>query len=83
MLLFTVLYFTDASITDTETLTCLGSLCLLLGAFLGLSLGGTIGYFINRAPDLGPRILHTILPIKNKASNDWPYAWIPITGPDP
>lgn len=82
MLLFTVFYFSDATITDTETLACLGSLCLILGVFLGLSLGVTIGYFINLAPDLEPRILHTILPIKNKASNDWPHAWIPVKGPD-
>jgi len=44
-------------------------------------LGGTTGYAINPARDLGPRIMHAILPIKDKASNDWSYSWIPIIGP--
>ncbi len=48
---------------------------------LGLSLGGPTGYAINPARDLGPRIVHASLPIKNKGSSDWPYAWIPITAP--
>ena len=85
VLLFTILYFTGASITDTETLVGLGSLGALPVAFLvwsiGLSLGGTTGYAINPARDLGPRIMHAILPIKNKASSDWSYAWIPVLGP--
>ncbi len=85
VLLFTILYFTGASITDTETLVGLGSLGALPVAFLvwsiGLSLGGTTGYAINPARDLGPRIIHAILPIKNKASSDWSYAWIPVLGP--
>lgn len=46
---------------------------------IGLSLGGTTGYAINPARDLGPRIMHAILPIKG--SNDWSYAWVPILGP--
>jgi glycerol uptake facilitator protein len=48
---------------------------------IGLSLGGTTGYAINPARDLGPRIMHTLLPIKNKDNNDWQYAWIPVVGP--
>lgn len=52
---------------------------LVLG--LGLSLGGATGYAINPARDLGPRIIHAILPIKDKRSSDWSYAWIPIVGP--
>ena len=48
---------------------------------IGLSLGGTTGYAINPARDLGPRIMHAILPIKGKGSSDWGYAWIPIVGP--
>ena len=63
----------------------LGSLGALPVAFLvwaiGLSLGGTTGYAINPARDLGPRIMHAILPIKEKASNDWGYSWIPVLGP--
>jgi glycerol uptake facilitator protein len=47
----------------------------------GMSLGGTTGYAINPARDLGPRIMHAILPMKGKGSSDWGYAWIPIVGP--
>ncbi len=48
---------------------------------IGLSLGGTTGYAINPARDLGPRIAHSILPIANKGTSDWGYAWVPILGP--
>lgn len=48
---------------------------------LGLSLGGPTGYAINPARDLGPRIMHFILPIPNKRDCDWKYAWVPIVGP--
>lgn len=52
---------------------------LVLG--IGLSLGGTTGYAINPARDLGPRIAHAILPIPDKRDSDWGYAWIPVVGP--
>lgn len=48
---------------------------------IGLSLGGTTGYAINPARDLGPRIAHALLPIPNKQGSDWGYAAIPIVGP--
>jgi glycerol uptake facilitator protein len=48
---------------------------------IGLSLGGTTGFAINPARDLGPRIAHAILPIHGKGSSDWGYAWIPVIGP--
>jgi glycerol uptake facilitator len=48
---------------------------------IGLSLGGTTGYAINPARDLGPRIAHAILPIAGKGSSDWGYAAIPVIGP--
>lgn len=48
---------------------------------LGLSLGGPSGYALNPARDLGPRIIHAILPIANKGDSDWGYAWVPIVGP--
>lgn len=48
---------------------------------IGLSLGGTTGYAINPARDLGPRIAHFILPIPGKGPSDWKYAWIPVAGP--
>ena len=48
---------------------------------IGLSLGGTTGYAINPARDLGPRLAHALLPIPGKGSSDWSYAWIPVVGP--
>jgi glycerol uptake facilitator protein len=48
---------------------------------IGLSLGGTTGFAINPARDLGPRIAHAILPIPGKGSSDWSYSWIPVVGP--
>lgn len=48
---------------------------------IGFSLGATTGYAINPARDLGPRIMHSILPIPNKSDSDWSYAWIPVVGP--
>ncbi|MDL5200304.1 MIP/aquaporin family protein [Streptomyces sp. ALI-76-A] len=53
----------------------------LLVVGIGLSLGGPTGYAINPARDLGPRIVHTFLPIPNKGGSDWGYAWIPVVGP--
>jgi len=48
---------------------------------IGISIGGPTGYAINPARDLGPRIMHFILPIKGKRDSDWKYAWVPIVGP--
>jgi glycerol uptake facilitator protein len=48
---------------------------------IGLALGGPTGYAINPARDLGPRIMHFLLPIKNKRDSDWKYSWVPILGP--
>lgn len=53
----------------------------LLVLSIGLSLGGPTGYAINPTRDLGPRIMHAILPLGKKGSSDWSYAWIPIIGP--
>ncbi|MCO5239462.1 MAG: aquaporin family protein [Chitinophagaceae bacterium] len=52
---------------------------LVLG--IGLSLGGPTGYAINPARDLGPRVIHALLPIKNKRDSDWRYSWVPVVGP--
>jgi glycerol uptake facilitator protein len=52
---------------------------LVLG--IGLSLGGPTGYAINPARDLGPRIMHAVLPIPGKGTSDWGYSWIPVVGP--
>jgi len=60
----------------------LGALPVALVVFsIGMSLGGTTGYAINPARDLAPRIVHTLLPLKNKDANDWSYSWIPALGP--
>ncbi len=53
----------------------------LLVVAIGMSLGGLTGYAINPARDLGPRIIHALVPIKHKGTSDWGYAWIPIAGP--
>lgn len=53
----------------------------LLIIAIGVSLGGTTGYAINPARDLGPRIAHFLLPIAGKGHSDWAYSWIPVLGP--
>lgn len=56
----------------------------LVGALvwgIGLCLGGTTGYAINPARDLGPRLAHALLPVAGKGHSDWSYAWIPVFGP--
>jgi glycerol uptake facilitator protein len=85
VLVFVIFYFTNAEITNQKSPIGLGSLGALPVAFLvwaiGLSLGGTTGYAINPARDFGPRIVHALLPIKEKGSSNWKYAWVPILGP--
>nr|WP_276899562.1 MIP/aquaporin family protein [Pedobacter kyonggii] len=87
VLIFVIFYFTDASMGTKETVTPigLGSMGAIPVAFLvwviGLALGGTTGYAINPARDLGPRIIHFLIPMKGKGSSDWGYAWVPIVGP--
>jgi glycerol uptake facilitator protein len=68
----------------TEGLGESGTLVLIVSLLvvgIGLSLGGPTGYAINPARDLGPRLAHTFLPIPNKGTSDWGYAWIPVAGP--
>ncbi len=86
VLVFCVFYFSEAEINDgTGTTVGMGSIGAIPVAFvvwgIGLSLGGTTGYAINPARDLGPRIVHSLLPIKGKIGSDWGYSWIPIVGP--
>ena len=82
-LVFGVFYIAGAHINDVEvklgSLDALPVALLVLG--IGLSLGGPTGYAINPARDLGPRIMHFILPIKDKGSSGWGYSWIPVVGP--
>ena len=53
----------------------------LLVVVIGMSLGGPTGYAINPARDLGPRIMHFVLPIAGKGDSDWSYSWVPVVGP--
>lgn len=78
VLVFAV-FFLAAPSSSLGALDALPVALLVLG--LGLSLGGPTGYAINPSRDLGPRILHAILPIRNKGGSDWNYAWVPIAGP--
>jgi glycerol uptake facilitator len=79
VLVFGVLaFFADKATAGTG----LGALLVGLLVFgIGLSLGGPTGYAINPARDLGPRIMHAILPIAGKGPSDWGYAWIPVVAP--
>lgn len=85
VLLFTIFYIAGAEITPAKTPIGLGSVgaipVALLVWVIGLSLGGTTGYAINPARDLGPRFMHMLLPIKGKGTSDWAYAWIPVIAP--
>ncbi len=85
VLIFVIFHFTEGYISSDNTPIGLGSIGAIPVAFLvwviGLSLGGVTGYAINPVRDLGPRIIHSLLPIPNKGKTDWTYAWIPILGP--
>ncbi len=85
VLIFAIFHFTDAQFGPEKTPIGMGSLGAIPVAFLvwsiGLSLGGTTGYAISPARDLGPRIMHYLLPIRGKGSSNWAYAWIPVAGP--
>ncbi len=85
VLIFVIFYITGAEFGTEKTPIGLGSVGALPVTFLvwviGLSLGGTTGYAINPARDLGPRIVHSLLPMPGKGSSNWGYAWIPVVGP--
>ena len=77
-----VLFILTMGLTKGLALNPLGILLVaLLVVGIGLSLGGPTGYAINPARDLGPRIVHALLPLPNKGRSDWGYAWIPVVGP--
>ncbi|RRQ47534.1 aquaporin family protein [Maribacter algicola] len=82
-LVFGVFYIAGGALANEPI--SLGSLDALPVALLvmgiGFGLGGPTGYAINPARDLGPRIMHAILPLKNKGKSDWSYAWVPVVGP--
>lgn len=85
VLIFVIFYISGGEMGSDKTPVGLGSVGALPVAFLvwgiGLSLGGTTGYAINPVRDLGPRIMHSILPINGKGTSNWKYAWIPVIGP--
>ena len=78
ILVFGVLFMVKPA-NSLGALDALPVALLVLG--IGLSLGEPTGYAINPARDLGPRIMHAILPIKGKGTSDWSYSWIPVIGP--
>ncbi len=78
VLIFTILFL----IAPSNSLGALDGLPVAFIVFaIGLSLGGPTGYAINPARDLGPRIVHALLPIGKKGSSDWAYSWVPVLGP--
>lgn len=87
VLLFAVFYIVapEMVIEQQNVSFGLGSLGAIPVAFIvwviGLCLGGTTGYAINPARDMGPRIVHRLLPIRNKNNSDWEYSWVPVLGP--
>ncbi|MGP3988918.1 MIP/aquaporin family protein [Streptomyces sp. 3N207] len=76
---------TQGLVKDVDGTVGLGKMGALITALvvvgIGLSLGGPTGYAINPVRDLGPRIIHAVLPLPNKGGSDWSYAWVPVVGP--
>jgi glycerol uptake facilitator protein len=87
VLVFLVLTFGTNGSSDGVTIAkggmaALGALPVALVVFaIGMGLGGTTGYAINPARDLGPRIIHALLPVPGKGASDWGYSWVPVVGP--
>ena len=82
LLIFVILAIGNAENTPAVGMGGLGSFpTAMLIMAVGMSLGGTTGYSLNPARDLGPRIAHALLPIKGKGGSDWGYSWVPVLGP--
>lgn len=82
ILILVILFLAERGNTSEVGLGSIGALPVaLLVVVIGMALGGTTGYAINPARDLGPRLAHHLLPIKGKGSSQWKYAWVPIAGP--
>ena len=77
ILVFTIMGLANQPFADGLNLFGVGGIILVIG----VCLGGTTGYAINPARDLGPRIAHFLMPMKNKGDSDWSYAWIPVVAP--
>lgn len=87
VLIMAVLYIAGPKFTasNEEVKVGMGALGAIPVAFvvmaIGMSLGGTTGYAINPARDLGPRLVHQLVPITTKGASDWGYSWVPVMGP--
>lgn len=82
VLVLVILFLSNDSNQAEVGLGSMGAIPVaLLVVVIGMALGGTTGYAINPARDLGPRLAHATLPIKGKGSSQWDYAWVPIAGP--
>jgi len=83
VLVYGAFHIVGASVgSQTASLGAIDALPIALVVLgIGVCLGGTTGYAINPARDLGPRIMHAVLPISNKGGNGWGYSWIPVVGP--
>jgi glycerol uptake facilitator protein len=88
VLIFAILHFSEPEVTlgmgqsEKVGMGSLGAIPVTLVVLaIGLSLGGTTGYAINPARDLGPRIMHALLPLPAKSDSDWGYAWVPVAAP--
>ena len=77
VLIFSLLFIGTTTFTEGLNPLVVGALIMLIG----FALGGTTGFAINPARDLGPRLAHFFLPIQGKGRSDWKYAWVPILGP--
>lgn len=78
VLALAVLYMAEPEV-GLGALNALPVAIVVLG--IGLSLGGPTGYAINPARDIGPRIMHFLLPFPKKRDSDWSYSWVPVIGP--
>lgn len=82
VLILVILFLAEKGNAAEVGLGSIGALPVaLLVVVIGMALGGTTGYAINPARDLGPRLAHSILPIRGKGSSQWKYAWVPLLGP--
>lgn len=82
VLILVILFLAESGNTSEVGLGSIGALPVaFLVMVIGMALGGTTGYAINPARDLGPRLAHHVLRIKGKGSSQWRYAWVPIAGP--
>lgn len=82
LLVLVILFLGDKNNSAEIGLGTIGAIPVgLLIVVIGMALGGTTGYAINPARDLGPRLAHFLMPIKGKGPSQWGYSWVPVVGP--